>query len=228
MNKLLPNEVDDLWFCYREENNGKEPQYWHQVTTFDRKLKLGIVSVNKRCGAVNRNGEIIIPLMYDFIDFPMGGLIKVKLNEKFGFVNSQNKIIIDFKYTETTLFKYNYVGVSINGKWGIIDNKENTILDFKYDYCESVGRNLFCVGLLTEEIHKNHQKYTFPWTEFGEKLLAYGVINKVGDIIVPFNYYSKIKIINKREALIYNYEEQKFYIYDILDKLTKEYEEKLV
>lgn len=64
LQSLHPKDIDDGLFMYFEEH-GKYPTEWEQVTYFDEETDLAVVSVNGIHGAVNRNGETVIPIIYD-------------------------------------------------------------------------------------------------------------------------------------------------------------------
>ena len=53
--------------CIRDsENTGEYPIDWEQVALFDEETNLAVVSVDGIYGAINRQGEIVIPLVYDY------------------------------------------------------------------------------------------------------------------------------------------------------------------
>ena len=66
MKKIEPKDIDDDLFCYYDET-GELPTDWEQVTFFDEETDLAVVSVDGIYGAVNRNGETIIPIIYDIL-----------------------------------------------------------------------------------------------------------------------------------------------------------------
>lgn len=58
-----------------------------QVTMFNNK-GYGIISVDGYFGAINRNGEIIIPLEYsNLIDFDDELILACNVNDFWGFIN---------------------------------------------------------------------------------------------------------------------------------------------
>ena len=129
MNKLQPKDVIEVFTFYRDENNGKEPTEWEQVTFFDKQC-YGIISVDGYFGAINRNGEIVIPLEYDnLIDFAEleSNIILANKGELWGFINWKNEIIIPFEYSYASVFQDGEAKVCKNGKYYII-NQENHII----------------------------------------------------------------------------------------------------
>lgn len=70
------------------------------------------VKENGKWGLINKNGKIILPIMYDGVtSFSSEGLYGVKLNEKFGFVNEKNEVVIPFQF-----FYVDYERGFVNGK----------------------------------------------------------------------------------------------------------------
>ena len=79
---LHPKDVDDD-LCMYFDSTGELPTEWEQVTFFDEETDLAVVSVDNIYGAVNRNGEAVIPIIYDaaMIRFSEGLLaVKKKIN----------------------------------------------------------------------------------------------------------------------------------------------------
>ena len=108
MKKLEPKSVAEIFTFYREENNGKEPSEWEQVTIFD-KQGYGIISVDGYFGAINSNGEIVIPLEYDnLIDFAEleSNIILANKGELWGYINWRNEVIIPFQYSYASYLVY--------------------------------------------------------------------------------------------------------------------------
>lgn len=129
MNKLHPKDVTEVFTFYRDENNGKEPTEWEQVTEINNQ-GYGIISVGGYYGAINTEGEIIIPLEYDhLIDFKEleSEIILAKKEELWGYINWKNEIIIPFEYSYASVFQDGEAKVCKNGKYYII-NQENQII----------------------------------------------------------------------------------------------------
>ncbi len=129
MKKLEPKSVAEIFTFYREENNGKEPSEWEQVTIFD-KQGYGIISVDGYFGAINRNGEIVIPLEYDnLIDFAEleSNIILANKGELWGYINWRNEVIIPFQYSYASVFQNGEAKVCKDGNYYII-NEQNLII----------------------------------------------------------------------------------------------------
>ena len=213
--RLKPHEVDDSLYEYKKRN-GKEPTEWNHVTIFTKGI--APISINNKHGAINRLGEVIVPLIYDFIWWLQNGLIMVRLNNKIGFIDKSNIVKIPFVYEQATHFSHGFTGVKIDNKWGIIDKKVKTVIDPKYDYATCVGRGLYSVGLLTPKIQVGYDKFSFPYRDVGEHILSFGIIDRNGRIVIPSISCSIILIIGKEFGLIHDYDAQIHYLYHIQSK----------
>lgn len=129
MKKLHPKDIDESSIYYQFEKNGEEPTKWEQVTEINNK-GYGIVLVQDYFGAVNSEGEIIIPLEYDnLIDFKElnSELILAKKKELWGYINWSNDVVIPFQYSYGSVFQDGEAKVCKDGKYWII-NQQNQII----------------------------------------------------------------------------------------------------
>ncbi len=152
MTKLHPSDIDDDLFMYYEET-GKEPTDWEQVTFFDEETDLAVVSVNQIHGAVNRNGEAVIPIIYEDAMHFSEGLLAVKKDGKWGYLDQNHNITIPFEYdnlytygsTVDSIFIYNgfpkgtadyfrngITRVRKGQNMGIINTKNEVLFPFYY------------------------------------------------------------------------------------------------
>lgn len=129
MKKLHPKDIDESSIYYQFKKNGEEPNKWEQVTEINNK-GYGIVLVQDYFGAVNSEGEIIIPLEYDnLIDFKElnSELILAKKKELWGYINWSNDVVIPFQYSYGSVFQDGEAKVCKDGKYWII-NQQNQII----------------------------------------------------------------------------------------------------
>lgn len=188
MKKIEPKDIDDDLFCYYDET-GELPTDWEQVTFFDEETDLAVVSVDGIYGAVNRNGETIIPIIYDYAMIRFSeGLLAVKKGNKWGYVDENHNIVIPFEYDNLQtygsaigaedMFNGSFRGVADyfsdgkifvrkNDKIGVIDKKNKIIFPFIYKDISSCNKEYLCVS---------HDK------------LKYGVVNYNNKTILPFEY----------------------------------------
>lgn len=188
MRKIEPKDIDDHLFMHFE-NTGEYPTDWEEVTFFDEETDLAVVSVDGIYGAVNKKGEAIIPIIYDYAMFRFTeGLLAVKINNKWGYVDANHKVVIPFEYDNisdyrfedgkfwmknnsvlgtTDYFRGNHVFVCKDGKVGII-NKQNEIV----------------FPLIYQEISSYNEKYLCVSPD----KLKYGVVDFNNNTILSFEY----------------------------------------
>lgn len=131
MKKIQPKDVEEYFTFYRQENDGKEPTDWSQVTMFN-KLGYGVIGIDGNCGAIDQDGKIIIPLMYsnliDFAEIESSHILACDHNDKWGYINWKNEILIPFVYSYASVFQDGLATVCEDGKYFIINTK-NDILE---------------------------------------------------------------------------------------------------
>lgn len=147
--------IDRNYRIILQDNSQYELLY---VLDLDRDLiKIRSKSTGKY-GAVNLNGDVIIPCKYDYIYGESEGLIRVEMDGKCGFVNANGRLVIPCIY-DCYLSQFVYGTI-------IIDLKDPFY--FKNGYC-IVGNNT----------PPNIVDDTYP---------SFAVIDKEGNIVLPFNY----------------------------------------
>jgi len=114
-----------------------EPQYF-EIESFSE----GLAVVKKRksnfgftWGAVDVNGNIIIPVEYDYLGSLSEGLMNFQQDKKMGFLDKANKIIIPAMYYDFSSFSDGFapVQVSENGKYGYIDKDNKLVIAAEYE-----------------------------------------------------------------------------------------------
>lgn len=96
---------------------------------------LASVKKNNKWGFINEKGVLVIPLMYDKVDyFRANGLSAVTRNKKSGFINTLGKEIIPIIYDDVNqqMIDQNVI-VKKNNKWAVFDNSGKQLSDFIYD-----------------------------------------------------------------------------------------------
>lgn len=129
MKNLQPKDIDESSIYYQHENDNEEPTEWEQVTEINNK-GFGIVLVGDYYGAVNIEGDIIIPLEYDhLIDFKEleSEIILAKKGGFWGYINWSNELIIPFQYSYASVFQDGEAKVCKGGKYYIINQKNQII-----------------------------------------------------------------------------------------------------
>jgi hypothetical protein len=120
-----------------EEFENEFPQY-----PFKNEIKLDLkmartllvpVRVNDKFGAMNLEGEIVIPADYDVVSTFNEGLALVGNNNKFGYINKVNELSIPQLYDAGLDFEQGRAVVEKNGKFGLIDRTGKLILPCEFD-----------------------------------------------------------------------------------------------
>lgn len=140
------------WGFINSENGILEiPYIYDYATDFDN----GIAVVKKTegnnsfFGAIDKNGEIIIPLKYEYLsEFNKGNYAKFKMNDKYGLIDRNDNVVIPNMY-DGICNAYGpgnefLIAVKKGEKWGYINHSNQTVLPFIYDEAKSfvsgVGR----------------------------------------------------------------------------------------
>ncbi|MBS4028667.1 MAG: WG repeat-containing protein [Ignavibacteriales bacterium] len=164
-----------------------------------------------KVGYVNRNGEFVVPLGYEYaprdemdafnIDSDCyEGMILVRSGDKFGFITKENILAVPCVYDFGYHFHNGMAAVEINKKIGFIDKHNNIILPFEY---ESFGWSKDgIIGLKKNNVYgfldeQRNEMLPFEYEEvncFSEGIAAvkkngkWGAIDRRGNIILPFEF----------------------------------------
>lgn len=214
---ILPNDYYKIAYP-------REWQYDSSYADTNKKLPDGLVIVVKRdfknnpmfgklgvsevYGAVNEQGEFIVPLgkydeIYEFYD---NGLILVKKNDKYGYIDSNGNEVIPLIYDKAETFDGKYTVVAQNNHHLVINTNGQTVLNFDgYDYVSSLkGLNdnqYFAVEknqkfALFDENKKQLTDFRYDLIRpiyFSDLLIVdennkVGVIDNTGKQIIPTKY----------------------------------------
>ena len=114
-----------------------EPQFF-EIETF----RDGLAVIKKRnpdygfaWGAVDVNGNIVIPVEYDYLGSLIEGLMNFQKEKKSGFIDKTNKIIIPAMYDNLSGFSDGLAAVKTipEGKYGYIDKSNNMVIAAQYE-----------------------------------------------------------------------------------------------
>lgn len=124
----------------------------------------------RKWGAKNQDGVIVIPPIYKNILLFKGGVSAARVDMKIGYIDQNGKIAIPFEYDKGLNLSNGLVGVCTEGKCGYLDKKGNVIIPLLYkkiDYFREDQGGLAIVN--------------------GER--GWGVIDKTGREIIETNLY---------------------------------------
>jgi hypothetical protein len=210
-NGKLKVQKDNKWGLI--DSFGKEiiPIEFNQIDDFiDKRAK---VNKYNQWGYIDENGNEVIPIKYSKIHNFINGKAKVEVITTYyfpdyseatlhGYINMNGEEIIPVVYSGIGEFKNGIANASIRSKiyksydfetnetvveygnlYGMIDANGKTVIDFKYREFEYFG-----VNKTKARNFSIHNYESAKWGVFDEK----------GDIIIPFEYDSIVKIDNKK------------------------------
>jgi hypothetical protein len=133
---------------------------------------LTFVQRDGKFGAIDMTGQEIVPLIYSDIIETKNGLATVFIGEKSAVINQSGEVILPLdKYGSIELHDDGCIHVMLsNNKWILKDYNGNTIPTGEYDFIGDMNDSYVVV---------NNQR-------------GYGILNKDGEIIVPFGEFDYI------------------------------------
>ena len=114
-------------------------------------------------GFMDRNGKLMIPAVYDWVEPFSEGLALVIKSDQLGFIDKSGKLVIPFQYEEGESFQEGLAIVSKDGKFGMIDRNNHAVIPLKY---ELIGSFYSSLAVVADEEN-------------------YGYVNKKGEVIIP-------------------------------------------
>jgi len=132
-----------------------------------------IAKKNNRFGALDENGNVIIPFNNDYqeIRLPSENFFPIKKDGKWGFIDFNNKLRIANRYDQVLPFNEGLATVKINGKWGFINKREEIIVQPVYETAENFSSGIAIVSLNSK----------------------FGIINKNGNTVQKIHYDQLIR-----------------------------------
>ncbi len=188
MKKLQPKDIDDDLLMYFE-TTGEYPTDWEQVTFFDEETDLAVVSIDGIYGAVNRNGETVIPIIYDYAMITFSeGLLAVKKNNKWGYVDANHNVVIPFEYDNISDYQLE------NGKFWMKNNSVLGIVDY-FIRNTTIAKQNGKIGIINKNnkiafpfIYQDISSYNYEYLCVSDDQLKYGVVDYDNKTILPFIY----------------------------------------
>ena len=169
------------------------------------KCGVAIVQIGRKYGAVNKLGELVLPIEYDCLGDFNEGLARIKINGKWGYINAYNKVIVPCQYEDVGNFNMGVAPVRDKGMWFyIFANNKLAILpktSYKrvYDFIE--GFAIVCskydrygfINMKGEEVIETKYNEVRPFNN--ERAVVkindkYGFIDYEGNLVIPAIYCS--------------------------------------
>lgn len=146
-----------------------KPQY-RFVDKFHGNYCIVMRDYNK-CGLINRQGYEVVPCIYEEINYPSDGRIRVKQNERYGFLKENGMPIIDPQYRAASTFTEGRAVVAVDHDstyvaYGFIDTLNRMVITAQYQYAYPYSGGYAVV--------KNYDRY--------------GLIDREGKEVLPLKF----------------------------------------
>ena len=102
-----------------------------------------VIGSNEKCGWININNKVVVPLKYDNSCHYINGYAAVAINDKWGVINKTGQVILPLKYdiVNKSCFSDGYCMVKLNGNCGFIDKLGKTLqINLGKDEMYEVGK----------------------------------------------------------------------------------------
>ena len=120
-----------------------------------------VVLLNDKWNYINRNGDILSDMWFDYCDEFHEGFARVLLNDKWNYINRNGDIMSATWFVQCQDFRKGLAAVAINDKWNFIDSKGKYLSDIWFNDC----------GIFREG---------FAWVELNDK---YNYIDTKGEYL---------------------------------------------
>lgn len=159
----------------------------------------------RKAGLVDMWGTEVLSKTYSRLKVMDNGLIWKVENGRIGVMDRKENIIIPIEYEAITEFTNSIALVRKDGKYGMMNDKGKVVIPVIYDALYEDNPNL-----LQEHIQKMDSdiiKQGLIPAKYGGKEGKWGMINLVGEIVIPFKYDKIGFFVNKVAVVRNNYDE---------------------
>ncbi len=116
---------------YYKQHSNKRIKYVFTYHSDDERLR--VVRKGKKWGFLDKENNIVIPIIYDYAYSFREGVTAVKKGKKWGVIDEENNIVTPFIYEEVYEFREGLAAVKEGNKWGFIDKENNIVIPTIYD-----------------------------------------------------------------------------------------------
>ena len=195
--------IDNKQALFAEDGRRITPHKYDKIFT----SKGGIITVveDGKYGLINKEGNEVVPVMYDYIEISnQGNYAKLSLNGFSGMITSDGKEVCPMKYHSMGRIneEIGLVLVEHNFNYGYIDTKGNEVIPLKYGCSEEFIGEYACVRGFGGSPFNNHD----------------GLINAKGEEVVPLQYSSIGNFVNKDMSIIEVSDGRNVGLFDLLNK----------
>jgi hypothetical protein len=129
-NGMLAGMVKNTW--YVTDYNGKEV-FHYKCDRIGFVEGLYTVQHKKKWGAVNGQGELVIPIEYDVIKRAEKGGLEVRKNGRYGIYNNKGELLLPVEFNKIEQYVNGLARVVKDGKWAFINSQGKLICEPIYD-----------------------------------------------------------------------------------------------
>lgn len=128
------------------------------------------ITVNGRCGYINREGKIKVSTQFEWCSEYFEGRAKFAEGRKYGFIDEMGNIAIKATFDEAEKFSEKRAAVKVGAKWGFIDRDGSMVVPPQFAKVSSFSEGLAVVRVdtLSGFIDQTGQmviKPSFYWAE---------------------------------------------------------------
>ena len=135
---------------------------------------------DQKWGFVNTNGEVVVPLEYDFMDSFWDGMAWAQKGDKWTILNTKGELATQAEFPHPVLFSEG-LGAARHcdsGKWGYVDTDGNVVIPFEYDYAFPF-KNGFARVAVGPVFHERQSGFLPN---------IWGFIDTSGKLVIPHEY----------------------------------------
>jgi len=88
---------------------------------------------NGKYGCIDKNGNVVVPLEYDWVYKLSESLLEISLGGKCGLIDTSGKIVVPCEYDAIGQFSNGMAWILKDGKYGYIDETGDIIIPMIYD-----------------------------------------------------------------------------------------------
>lgn len=145
--------------------------------------EFAVVEVDSKCGYLNKEGEIVLPVIWEAaLSFVNGLALVMQQNYKFGCINLRGELVIPAIYSELGQYAEDRLFFKKGKKYGFLNGKGEVILPALYDETDQFSNGLAPVKL------KN----------------KWGIINLNGDFVIEPKFDMATRFVNGYSRIVFD------------------------
>lgn len=119
-------------------------QSWTKDYDYVDEFSSGLAKVTKgsKYGYVNKQGVLVVPLIYDEAMTLREGKATVQKGGKWGYIDSTGKEVEEFKYEDAGCFRDSLAVVRLHGKYGFVDHNFKVVIPFNFESARGFSEGL--------------------------------------------------------------------------------------